>query len=130
MLYGIGVDVTGLARFEAKQPGGHFTARVCGPQEQEELARLGPRRCTQRLAGCWAAKEAFLKAAGRGLGGFALGEIQLLHRASGQPYLHLTGGAAAWARGLGLTAQVSVSHDAGVCTAFVVLEQSDRERET
>ena len=45
----------------------------------------------------FAAKEAFLKAAGTGLGGFALSELALLRAENGAPYFELQGRAAAWA---------------------------------
>ena len=42
------------------------------------------------------AKEAFLKACGRGLSGFPLAEISALRKESGAPYLHLSGSAASF----------------------------------
>ena len=128
MLYGIGVDVTSLHRFADKDPAGHFVRRVYGQEERGALTGLAPHRLSQRLAGSWAAKEAFLKAAGRGLGGFALEDIQVLHKESGQPVLTLSGTAGAWMEENRLTAHLSISHDGDVCTAFVVLEAENEEK--
>lgn len=122
MIFGIGVDVTQIQRFEARPLDSHFCRRVYAPEELAWLAQRGGRRQTEGLASCWAVKEAFLKAAGTGLSGFALEEIGLAHAESGAPQLHLTGKARQWMEQQGLAAHVSVSHDGGLCTAFVVLE--------
>ena len=76
----------------------------------------------ETAAANFAAKEAFLKACGKGLGGFALAEIAVLRRESGAPYYALTGAAAAWLAARGGVAHLSLSHDAGMACAFTVLE--------
>ncbi len=122
MIFGIGVDVTQMERFQNRPLEGSFCRRVYAPEEREWLEKRKGRAQVEGLAGCWAAKEAFLKAAGTGLSGFTLEEITLGHEASGAPRLRLTGRAGQWMERNGLTAHVSVSHDGGLCTAFVVLE--------
>lgn len=56
------------------------------------------------------AKEAFLKALGKGLGEISLTEIELLRLQSGQPYLKLTGRALKSAEEKNLKFSVSATH--------------------
>lgn len=122
MIFGIGVDTTTISRVEEKIKKAHFLQRVYSPEEQAYLKSLGPKRRAETAAGNFAAKEAFLKAAGTGLGGFALADIAALRGESGAPYFKLTGSAAAFCEAKGIAALLSLSHEAGVATAFVVLE--------
>lgn len=123
MIVGIGVDNAAVKRFETKLQNAAFCARVFGPGEQALLAGRAGRRAAEGAAGCFAAKEAFLKAAGRGLGGFALAEIEALRLESGAPYLAFSGEAADWVQKNRLTAHLSLTHDGGIATAVVLLEQ-------
>lgn len=123
MVFGIGIDNAAVGRFADKLDNAAFCARVYGPAEQAMLAARGGRRAAEGAAGCFAAKEAFLKAAGRGLGGFALSEIEALRRESGAPYLACSGAAGEWMRQNRLTAHLSLTHDGGIATAIVLLEQ-------
>ena len=132
MLYGIGCDlcqVERMARRLGGAHGAHFAARVFGPDERAALglteAAEGPLPAhkAESAAADFAAKEAFLKAAGRGLGDFALADIQALRRESGAPYYRLGGTAAAWLAAEGLRANLSLSHEGGLALAFCVLEK-------
>ena len=86
MIYGIGCDLCSTARMAKSLGGAHgpaFAARVFGPSEREALGLtesipdpLSAHRSASAAAD-FAAKEAFLKAAGTGLAGpFALCEIE------------------------------------------------------
>lgn len=130
MIIGIGVDVTRIERFKNRTLDSSFCSRVYGKEELAWLEQRGQSRRTQGLAAAWAAKEAFLKAAGTGLAGFALQDIQLMHGESGAPYLQFREKAQAWMKSRQALAHVSVSHDAGICTAFVVLEVQNKEKDT
>lgn len=123
MILGIGVDTVRIARLEKSLASPAFLQKVFGEEERALLAATAPTRRAERAAGCWAAKEAFLKAAGRGLGGFALAEIQALRRPSGAPYYALRGAAAAWAAENRLTVHLSITHDGGAAVAFAVAER-------
>ena len=123
---GIGVDLCEIARMEKCLEKESFVRRVFAPAEQEWLARLSAPRRAASAAANFAAKEAFLKAAGTGLAGFELADIAVLRQKSGAPYLRLSGRAAAWAAGNGVLARVSLTHEAGLACAFVVLEQTQK----
>ena len=59
---------------------------VFAPAEQALLSALGEKRRAETAAANFAAKEAFLKAVGTGLGGFVLCDLAVLRRESGAPY--------------------------------------------
>lgn len=123
MIYGIGTDFCESARMEKALARGLFLKKVFSPAEQELLLSHTGKHRTETAAANFAAKEAFLKACGRGLGGFALAEIAVLRRESGAPYYALSGAAAAWAEANRITAHLSLSHDGGLACAFAVLER-------
>lgn len=123
MIYGIGTDLCESARMERAIARAPFLKKVFSPAEQELLLSHTGKRRAETAAANFAAKEAFLKACGRGLGGFALAEIAVLRRESGAPYYELCGEAARWAQEHRLTAHLSLTHDAGLACAFAVLEQ-------
>lgn len=130
MIFGIGTDLCETARMEraiAREP---FLDRVFSAEEQALInARTGKRRA-ETAAANFAAKEAFLKACGRGLGGFALSDIGVLRRDSGAPCYAPSGEAARFMAEHHLTAHLSLSHDAGMACAFAVLEQKEGEKES
>lgn len=123
MILGIGIDLCAAARIEKSLGKPAFCDYVFAPAEQALLGGLGGRRRAETAAANFAAKEAFLKAAGTGLGGFALPELALLRAANGAPYFELSGRAAAWAKQRGLTVHVSLTHENGLASAVVVLEE-------
>lgn len=124
MILGIGTDLCSTARMAEKLQKDGFVQKVFSPTEQELLKTLGKKHRAETAAANFAAKEAFLKAAGTGLGGFALAELAVLRKESGAPYFALTGTAAAWTAANGVTAHVSLTHESGLASAFVVLEQA------
>lgn len=123
MILGIGIDLCAAARIEKSLGKPAFCDYVFAPAEQALLGSLGGKRRAETAAANFAAKEAFLKAAGTGLGGFALPELALLRAANGAPYFELSGRAAAWAKQRGLTVHVSLTHENGLASAVVVLEE-------
>ncbi len=74
----------------------------------------------QTVAANWAAKEAFSKAMGTGIRGFALCEIAVLRDSLGAPYFKLSGRAFAAAEQRNLLFSVSLSHTDELALAFVV----------
>ena len=69
-----------------KESGKTVFLQLCyAPAEQALLQELSGKRRAETAAANFAAKEAFLKAAGTGLGGFALSELALLRAENGAP---------------------------------------------
>jgi len=115
VIAGIGVDVVDLARFE------RALSRTPGLRERlfTEAERSLPVRS---LAGRFAAKEALLKALGQ-TDGVRWHDMAVITGAGGDPDFALTGRAAEIAAERGIARiHVSMSHDAGIATAFVVAE--------
>lgn len=123
MIYGVGTDLCSAERMGKKLEKPAFVARVFSAGEQELLAARGGKARAETAAANFAAKEAFLKAAGTGLGGFPLTELAVLRAPTGAPVYALTGTAAAWAHRQGLRAHLSLTHENGLAAAFAVLEQ-------
>lgn len=123
MIYGIGLDLCREERMARSLSSPAFCRRVFGPQEQQLLAGLPPHRQAQTGAANFAAKEAFLKATGHGLGAFPLAEIQCLRLESGAPVLVCRGTVEAYLKEHHLKAFVSLTHEGGMAGAMVVLEQ-------
>ncbi len=134
MIYSIGCDLCAIPRMEKSLTGPHggaFARRVFGPDEREALglseqAESLPARRIASAAANFAAKEAFLKAAGTGLAGpFALAEIQAVRLPSGAPAYRFSGRTAQWVAQRRLTAHLTLSHDGGMAMAVCLLESSD-----
>ena len=133
MLYGIGCDLCSLSHLEKSLSSAHaaaFVRRVYGPAEQAALGLLEGSAAplnAHRLASAaadFAAKEAFLKAVGTGIGGgIALDEIAVEHLPGGAPVYRLTGAAQARLGELGAErAFLSLTHEAGMAAAVCVIE--------
>jgi holo-[acyl-carrier protein] synthase len=97
--------------------------RVLTDTERSDGGLVGQR--AEFFAGRFAAKEAAFKALG-GPAGVGWLDVQLRRVDRGRPELELLGPARVFAEGLGVRrALVSVSHDAGVAAAVVVLETGE-----
>ncbi|QWV92271.1 holo-[acyl-carrier-protein] synthase [Geomonas oryzisoli] len=125
MIYGTGVDIVEIARFEKflKQGNDALFQRIF---TQGEIAYCSAKKLSaQHYALRFAAKEAFLKALGTGLrDGISWQDMEVVNDALGKPTLRLTGRADALFREAGLcSCFLSLSHDAGCAVAMVVLER-------
>jgi holo-[acyl-carrier protein] synthase len=121
MIVGIGIDVCSITRMgkALERHGERFFGRICGA---EERAECGPRDAATFLAGRFASKEAFAKALD-GAPGVGWHEVRIRRQSSGRPLLELTGRALESARAAGASRwHVSITHDAGIAAAVVVLE--------
>ncbi|MGI8645178.1 MAG: holo-ACP synthase [Nocardioides sp.] len=118
---GVGIDVVEITRFEdslARTPG--LRARLFTPAE----AVLPP----SSLAARFAAKEAVAKALGAPIG-MAWHDAEVVSEDTGRPLLELRGTVLAQADALGVTSvHLSLSHDAGIASAVVVLEGQPGDR--
>jgi len=124
---GVGIDAVDVERFRRvlhRRP--RLADRVFTDEERAEATRSGD--AAQRLAARFAAKEATMKALGRGIGSFALRDVEVRRSGApgaseGAPSLHLSSGAAALARECNVDRwHVSLSHTAQVAMAVVVAE--------
>jgi len=122
MILGTGCDLTSVARIRKAVEQQSFVDKVFTAAEQSEAAQY--RDPGDYYAGRWAAKEAAAKALGCGFGGrCAPVEIEILHGDSGEPVLRFSGKAAAVLKDRGGRRwHLSLSHDAGLAMAVVILE--------
>lgn len=125
MVVGIGIDIIEVARVRGvfERHGDRFLRRIYAPAEIE--AERGNR--DQYLAARFAAKEAAFKALGTGWSqGVRWADVEVRNLPSGQPVLHLFGGALQRAWDLGAThSHISITHTAEYAAAQVVLERRD-----
>ncbi len=128
MIVGIGSDLADIRRIERtlERFGERFIQRVFTEIEQAKSERRRARAAS--YAKRWAAKEACAKALGSGLRmGVAWREMGVVNLPSGQPTMHLTGGAAERLQALlppGMLPRihVTITDDHPWAQAFVVIE--------
>jgi holo-[acyl-carrier protein] synthase len=122
MIVGLGIDVCSIERMRRalERHGDRFFARICSESERSDLEG---RDMATALAGRFAVKEAFAKALD-GARGVGWHEVQVRRAPSGRPQLELSGNASAMVEKFGADAwHVSITHDAGVAVAVVILEK-------
>jgi len=147
MIYGIGIDIVNIPQFRTaiERWGDRFKKRVF---TKKELEYCNGRTFTeQHLAARFAAKEAFIKALGRGI---KLTNIEVLNNQEGKPYMKISD----WGLGVGektenkkmrsledekkhatsqplslstsgfqeLRTHLTLSHDGDYCVAQVIIE--------
>ena len=111
-----GVDAVEIGRVQGSSQRPGFLERCFS--EEERAYFQSRKNAPQTVAGHFAAKEAFSKAMGTGLSGFALREVSIRHDERGKPSFALTGGAERLAAGWRLS--LSITHTGDTATAFVV----------
>jgi holo-[acyl-carrier protein] synthase len=114
-IIGVGIDVVDIERFGqalARTP--HLAERLFTPLERE--------RALASLAARFAAKEALAKSLGAP-GNLSWHDAEVVSESSGRPLFELRGTVLARANDLGAASvHLSLSHDAGIASAVVVLE--------
>ncbi len=115
MIVGVGIDVVDIDRFAES------LERT--PAMRERLFTEAERsRPPASLAARFAAKEALAKALGAPTG-MAWLDAEVVNEASGDPQFEIRGSVLARAEAIGVRSiHVSLSHDAGIASAVVVLE--------
>lgn len=89
MIQGIGLDIVELNRMEKKIHHEKFVGRILTEKEKERFLQLNANRKIEFLAGRFAAKEAYSKALGTGIGkGVSFLDIEILNNEAGKPVLH------------------------------------------
>jgi holo-[acyl-carrier protein] synthase len=116
MIVGIGVDLVDIPRFE------RLVERT--PRLLERLFSDAERKLKlHSLAARYAAKEALIKALGDS-DGLHWTEIEIASEPSGKPVFALSGQTAVVVADRGIHAlHLSLSHDAGLATAYVIAER-------
>lgn len=120
MIKGIGIDIIEIDRItESVQKNHRFPARVLTEKEQEHYTVCGTKkRQMEFLAGRFAAKEAFAKATGTGIGKLSFQDIEVLPDANGAPTLKV-GGYEAY------QLFISISHSRAYAVAQVIIETKE-----
>jgi holo-[acyl-carrier protein] synthase len=115
VILGVGIDVVDIGRFdETMQRTPALRERLFTEQERS--------RPLASLAARFAAKEALAKALGAPVGMHWL-DAEIVSEATGDPQFDIRGTVLARAEQLGVrSVHVSMSHDAGIASAVVVLE--------
>ncbi len=105
-----GIDIIEIERIKsAFNKYKNFAGRIF---TEDEIRRFAENGCRfEILAGMFAAKEAFSKYLGTGIGKTAFPDIEVCHNANGSPYIRL--------RGVKSDASVSISHCRKYAVAFV-----------
>lgn len=122
MIVGLGIDVCSIDRMRRalERHGDRFFSRICSEAERKDLSG---RDVATALAGRFAVKEAFAKALD-GARGVGWHEVEVRREPSGRPSLTLHGNAIAMVEKFGANKwHVTITHDAGVAVAVVILEK-------
>lgn len=115
MIKGIGLDIVELSRIEhALNRSDRFAKKILSEREISLFEQLGAGRKIEFLAGRFAAKEAYAKANGTGLGeNCTLHQIEILKEANGKPSLYFNGEP--------VSGFISITHTKTVAAAQVIL---------
>ena len=123
MVVGVGLDLVSVRKMEASLRRDGFRRQAFTPAE---IAHCGGRtNAAECYAGKFAAKEAFVKAIGRGFDeGIWFSQIEVLGKPGGKPYITVQGEAERALRSLvsAATVHLSITHTSGFAAAVVVLE--------
>jgi holo-[acyl-carrier protein] synthase len=122
VIVAIGIDICSIARMgdALRRHGDRMWSRVLSPREREALAARSDRATA--LAGRFAAKEAVVKALA-GARGVGWHDLEVRGEPRRPPTMVLHGPAHRLAQEMGVErVHLSITHDAGVAAAVVVLE--------
>lgn len=117
----VGIDSVEISRFVKLSKKHNFINKYFTDYERQYAIQV--KASESRYSGIYAAKEAFLKALGLGIGrGIALNEVEIKHEECGRPYYHLSHNAhkAMKDKGFGC-AELSITHTDSVATAICII---------
>lgn len=126
MIFGVGTDIVSMQRIAEAldRHGDRFFHRVLSETERVQCPVENPAR-HRFVARRWAAKEAFAKALGTGIGkevGF--NDLWIGHSAAGRPQLGYSSQLAKNLSERRLGAHLSISDEQDYAVAFVVIEET------
>lgn len=116
-ILGVGTDILSKKRTEKtyQKFGDRFLKKICTPLEFQEYSKSA--KLLDRAAKSFAAKEAFSKALGTGIGkNFKFHDISVVRDASGKPFF-------VFHKDVNFKAHLSFSDEGDMILAFVVIEQ-------
>jgi len=121
MITGTGIDIVNLDRIRKilDEHGERFMAKVLSDEERGSLPNV---RVEEYIAGRFAAKEALAKATERK---FTLTSVSVKNDSRGKPFFtgdFITGTLA------GSRVHLSITHDTGYAAAFVIIEETGKEK--
>ncbi|MBY5033538.1 holo-ACP synthase [Streptococcus gallolyticus] len=118
MIVGHGIDLQEISAIEEaylRRP--RFAEKVLTIQELVRFETLTGKRKMEYLAGRWAAKEAFSKAWGTGIGTLGFQDIEILNDEKGAPYINRSPfSGRIW---------LSISHSGNFVQASLILEEEN-----
>ncbi|MFS1663618.1 holo-ACP synthase [Streptococcus sp. zg-JUN1979] len=117
MIVGHGIDIQEIdAIWQVYEKKERFLERLLTPKERTIFNSFtSSRRQATFLAGRWAAKEAFSKAMGTGIGKLSFKDIEVLNDRLGAPFVNQSPfSGKVW---------LSISHSGNVAQASVILEE-------
>jgi holo-[acyl-carrier protein] synthase len=123
MIVGIGIDLMEVEKIEKDIQSEHYLRKVF---TEAEIAGCNSMiNSAERFAGRFAAKEAFMKAIGKGLRQEVwFTQIEILNHENGQPYIQVNGKAQISLIALGVkNIHVSITHTKQYAAAVVILEK-------
>ena len=122
MILGIGIDITEIKKIEESIRSQAFQRKVFTPAELKAVA--GFKKKAEHLAGKFAAKEAFMKAIGAGIGQQVwFAQIEILNDEFGKPFIKVSGEAEKrFKESKSEKVHISISHSGGMAVAVVILE--------
>ncbi len=124
MIIGIGCDIVEIARIK-KLISKEAIIKKLFTQKEQELLHKQPQKA-QWAAGRFAAKEAVAKALKVGIGKCPPACVEVLYDENGAPTAQLIGNAKKLLPKGGAIIHISISHDAGVAIAQVVIEDKGK----
>lgn len=129
MILGTGTDLVDIARIESllgSKLGSRFVNRVLTTAEQAVFLQRQAQsssRAVKYLATRFAAKEAFAKAMGCGIGSLVgFQDVQINNNSQGAPHFVFSHRLEAWMARRQVTAHVALSDERTMAMAFVVIE--------
>lgn len=116
MIVGIGLDIVELDRIaQAREKSDKFALKILTSQEYHCYTQLVEHRQIEFLAGRFAAKEAFSKAFGTGIGTLSFQDMEILPQTNNKPIMTCSKfSGRIW---------VSITHTQTVAAAQIILEE-------
>lgn len=118
MIQGLGIDLVETSRIKGKIDQTKFISRILTTAEATRFKNLTEKRKIEFLAGRFAAKEAYAKALGTGIGAqLSFLDIEILNNESGKPVLTDL-------QRPGQLVHVAITHTSTAASAVAIIESN------